>query len=198
MNVFGHVGLTLAVAYGADRLVRERLAGVRPGARVSRPDRLKGRLLRPIDYRIVVVAALLADLIDKPLGFWLAPELVNHGTRSFAHTVVFAIALLIAATLASSSWTNRLLVVSLASAWHLVLDQMWRTREVALWPFYGWTFPTVGERVFSEYSGSYLSRLAEFYKEPWELAGAVVILLFVARIAFRRDFKAFIRSGSVG
>ncbi|MDA1347685.1 MAG: metal-dependent hydrolase [Chloroflexi bacterium] len=192
------MGLTLAVAYGADRLVRRPMADGSSGARVSRLDRLKERLLRPLDYRVVVVAALLADLIDKPLGFWLAPELVNHGTRSFAHTVVFAIALLIAATVATSTWTNRLLVVSLASAWHLVLDQMWRSREIALWPIYGWTFPIVGERAFSEYSGSYLSRLAEFYKEPWELAGAVVILLFVARIVFRRDIKAFIRSGSVG
>lgn len=197
MNVLGHVGLTLAVAYGADRLIRESMADGSSGARLSRLDRLKKRLLMPLDYRIVIVGALLADLIDKPLGFWLAPELVNHGTRSFAHTVVFASALLIAAIVATSMWTNRLLVVSLASAWHLVLDGMWRTREIALWPFYGWTLPVVGERAFSEYSSSYLSRLAEFYKEPWELAGAVVILLFVTRILFRRDIKAFIRSGSV-
>ena len=197
MNTFGHVGLTLVAAYAVDRVVREPLAKHASTIPRGRLDRLRLRVLRPIDYRVVLVGSLVADFIDKPLAFWVAPELVNHSTRGMAHSVVFAVVVLLAALLSTSGWTGRLLVVSLASAWHMVLDQMWRTKEIALWPAYGWSFPAAAEKAFGEYSGSYLRQHIEFYNDVWATIGLAIIAVFLVHLARHRHYGAFIRSGTL-
>jgi hypothetical protein len=178
-------------------VVREPLANRTSDTPDGRLARLKLRLLRPIDYRAVIVGSLVADFIDKPLALWLAPEAVNHSTRSIAHSAVFAVALLLAALLSTSTWTGRLLVVSLCTAWHMVLDQMWRAKEIALWPAYGWSFPAVAERTLGQVSESYLRQHLEFYKDPWATIGLAIIALLLVHLARHRHYGVFIRSGTL-
>jgi len=69
MLLFGHIGITLGVAW----LIESKL-------------RVK------IDYRQIVIGSLLPDMIDKPVGMILLP--LNNG-RIFGHTLLFVLILLI-------------------------------------------------------------------------------------------------------
>ncbi|MCH8206428.1 MAG: metal-dependent hydrolase [Chloroflexi bacterium] len=199
MDVFGHVGLTLAVAYPIERIAVRYVSAVR-GGRHAPPDDVAGPgppLSRWLDYRLIVVGSLVPDMIDKPLGFLLAPDLVNNGTRSLAHGVVFALLLMAVATV----WfrhTRRsgLLGLSGAAVCHLILDRMWGQPEIALWPFLGWSFPA-GTADLAERSSAYLRDLLTFYTDGPELVGAVVIVLFALRLWRTRTILPFLRTGVV-
>ena len=190
MDVFGHVGLTLAVAYPVER-IRGRYAQSGDDAGLGPP------LAHRLDFRLIVVGSLVPDMIDKPLGFLLAPDLVNNGTRSVAHGVVFA--LLFIAASAVWFWHTRrlgLLGLSGAAAGHMVLDRMWGQPEIVLWPFLGWSFP-VGTVDLAQRSSAYLRDLLAFYTDAPELVGAVVIVLFATRLWRTRAVLPFLREGSV-
>ena len=60
MLVFGHVGLTIGLA------------------RV---------LSREVDVRWVAVAAMLPDIIDKPLRYFIAPAFTQSNTRTVGHSL---------------------------------------------------------------------------------------------------------------
>ena len=191
MKVFGHVGLTLAAAYAAERVLSRRRgapaawSGTDPGP-ASRSA---------MDYRAAILGSLLADIIDKPLGLWIAPGLVNHSLRTFGHSALFAILLLLAAwVLVRSAGSLAPIVLALGSAGHLVLDQMWRQTETVLWPLRGWAFPEVTTTV-SAWTSSHWRDLMEFYREPPEVVGAVVIVLFAARLARPGGVVRFLRHG---
>ena len=82
-----------------------------------------------IDYRLVVVGALLPDLIDAPFG----------GARVM-HTVVASVVLLVGVMLATRhrrQARRRLLAVPIGTFLHLVLDGMWTRTETFWWPFLG-------------------------------------------------------------
>ena len=150
MNVFGHVGLTLAVAYSLDRVLRERRArreivrdaGVLAAAETpTRPHLDTGDTPHSLDYRLVIIGSLLPDIIDKPLGIWVALDLVNHSLRSIGHSVIIHIIPLVIALIAiGSGRAQSLLVLAASSAGHLVLDQLWRDPETILWPVLGWAW----------------------------------------------------------
>ena len=69
MLLFGHIGITLGIAWFAE-----------------------SRLKIKIDYRLIVVGSLLPDIIDKPVGMILLP--LNNG-RVFGHTLLFILIFLL-------------------------------------------------------------------------------------------------------
>jgi hypothetical protein len=82
-----------------------------------------------IDYRLVVVGALLPDLIDAPFG----------GARVM-HTLGASVVLLVGVMLATRhrrQARRRLLAVPIGTFLHLVLDGMWTRTETFWWPFLG-------------------------------------------------------------
>jgi hypothetical protein len=85
-----------------------------------------------LDYRRAAVAALLPDLIDKPLSLTL---MSNSGTsQGLAHTLLVQTVLTLAfACLGGRRW----LPYALISNSHLVADQMWKYPRTLLFPFSG-------------------------------------------------------------
>ncbi|MBE8539355.1 metal-dependent hydrolase [Geoglobus acetivorans] len=67
MLLFGHIGITLGIAWLIESRLRIRM-----------------------DYRLIAVGSLLPDMIDKPAGMLLL--LLNNG-RVFAHTLLFILTL---------------------------------------------------------------------------------------------------------
>ena len=203
MNVFGHVGLTLGVAFSAEQIVRGGLLRRRPArttnaaAKAQASDeRRRGGAAGSLDYRIVMVASLAPDFLDKPLGLWLAPDLVNHGTRTLGHTTALAVLLLaVAWGVLSVSGNRRWLTACASSAGHLVLDRIWTEPVTALWPLLGWTFPEVST-TFSTWSSSHVRDLFALYTDPAEVAGAVVLMLFAVRVLRRKGALRLLRSGA--
>lgn len=89
-----------------------------------------------VDFRAVLVGSIVADLIDKPIGFAVGIE-----GRAAAHTLAFALALTGLAAWAASrgrTWPGWL---AFGHWTHLVLDGMWGQPDVLLWPAFGWAFP---------------------------------------------------------
>lgn len=203
LNVFGHVGLTVGVTFSAEQIVRAGLLRLRPAlatnaaAKAQAPgERRRGGAAESLDYRIVMVASLAPDFLDKPLGLWLAPDLVNHGTRTLGHTTALAVLLLaVAWAVLSVSGSSRWLTACASSAGHLVLDRIWTEPVTAVWPLLGWAFPEAST-TFSTWSSSHVRDLSTLYTDPVEVAGAVVLMLLAVRVLRRKGALRFLRSGA--
>lgn len=72
MLLFGHLGITLALASGLDKIIAS--------------GKGKG-FSRLVDYRLVLIGSMLPDIIDKPLGIAF-PAALGSG-RTVAHTFLF-------------------------------------------------------------------------------------------------------------
>jgi hypothetical protein len=122
--------------------------------------------------RAFFLGALLPDLIDKPLfyiPFWVtggrSAAGILSGTRLFAHTVVFLLALGLAGLITRSL---PLRAVAIGVATHLVLDCVTLSMGLGtlLWPLFGWHFPAFPFRNLGEHLATILN--------PITLAGEVL------------------------
>ncbi len=177
MFPLGHLGLTLALVLVA----RRGFADFR------------------VDYRLLLVGALLPDLIDKPLSLVL-----GFAGRNVAHTLLFTLTLTFfflvlrsRPTLRSRKalWVALLLAFAIGSGTHLLLDRMWALPEILLWPFLGLAFPLDPFDLLS---------LLEGYQDPYVLIGDVVGAAVLGTVAWRHrlyrwgNFLRFLRRGRLG
>ncbi len=203
MFVMGHTGLTLLAAYSVSYLINT-LPQRQPEAEASdvsgrsilvtrsRAGSNTAQRLR-IDYRVILLGSLLPDIIDKPLALWILPEVVNQSTRNFGHTLIFNIGLLaIGLVLLELIRSYRPLSLGLASLGHLLLDTMWHSPSVLLWPSSGWSFPPHYDR-YEWFGFLALDRWLSF---P-ELVGAMVLVWFVAQLYRQRSVLQFLRVGAL-
>ncbi len=113
MLIFGHLGLTLALAY----LARKVYPHLNPS------------------LAFVALGSLLPDIIDKPLGYLIFGDM---GTgRIFAHTLLFFIVL---ATIAAALRSREFASLAGGVFAHLIEDSMWKMPAVLFWPLLG-SFP---------------------------------------------------------
>jgi glycerol uptake facilitator-like aquaporin len=83
-----------------------------------------------IDYRLVIVGAMLPDVIDGIAG----------GRAQVLHSVVTSALLLVIVMLATRhrrAARRRLLAIPIGTFLHLVLDGMWAKTAVFWWPLFG-------------------------------------------------------------
>ncbi|MEX2552205.1 MAG: metal-dependent hydrolase [Actinomycetota bacterium] len=96
---------------------------------------------RRIDYRVVLLGAILPDLIDKPIGRIFFQEQFQT-SRLFAHTLLFVTVLLLSIQILLRGKTaRRWFVLPIAALIHLVLDGMWNDPISLFWPLFSTTFP---------------------------------------------------------
>src|SRR5438128_5892231 len=86
-----------------------------------------------IDYGLVVVGAVLADVIDKPLAY-----VTGLDSRIWAHTFLFLFAIL---ALSFVPMLRGLRLVGFGVASHLLLDLIWNQPAVVWYTAYGWSLP---------------------------------------------------------
>jgi hypothetical protein len=91
-----------------------------------------GRFFKNVDLLFLAIGSMLPDIIDKPLG-WMIYGTPNMG-RIFAHTLLF---LLILAALAGYSKKAKVFSLALGVFIHLILDFMWFSPVILLWPLLG-------------------------------------------------------------
>jgi hypothetical protein len=88
-------------------------------------------LAQDVDYRAAAVAAVLPDLIDKPLSLTL---LAKSGTsQGLSHTLLGHVALTSAVARFKPSWLPYALIANS----HLLTDQMWKYPMTLFFPFSG-------------------------------------------------------------
>jgi len=149
MLVFGHVGLTIGLA------------------RV---------LSREVDIRWVAVAAMLPDIIDKPLRYFIAPAFTQSNTRTVGHSLAvllvgMVVVLLLRRTIRGAG------AVALMLPMHLLLDGMWTPdlRVSLLWPWAGNGFPPLYEKGMSGVWNHLIRNLSDPVNLAGELGGMMVL-----------------------
>jgi inner membrane protein len=198
MLLFGHVGITAAVARAGDILLsmpspdEDRKSGLR-----SRISSLIGNLknhVGTIDYRLVIVGSMLPDIIDKPLFLLLGNNTSSLSGRDYAHTLLFNLVLLAGGFLLLKYNKSWLLVISLSSCMHLILDRIWEKPVTFLWPFRG---GLVGEEFegWSEFVREALIESPENYIP--EIIGLIIVMFFAYRVVKDRSVIRFIKDGRI-
>jgi len=156
-------------------------------------SRIKSRI-DPIDYRMVLFGSLLPDIIDKPV-FLLFGNNASLSGHDYAHTLLFNLVLLIGGLALMSYRKSWLLIISLSSFLHLILDQMWNGTVVLLWPL-------LGPLPKRETAGLVSDILHDLFSCPEvyipEIIGFVIVLLFAYRLVKRKYIISFIRDGVTG
>jgi hypothetical protein len=128
-----------------------------------------------VDYRAAAFAALLPDLIDKPLSLTL---LSNSGTsQGLSHTLLGQAAFTLIVARLKPKW----LPYALISNSHLLADQMWKYPRTLFYPF-------SGRLDFWKYMGSpaaMLNAYAEIVTRPAIIAVEVVGLALLGWVVYR-------------
>ncbi|MCZ7572870.1 MAG: hypothetical protein M5U01_30320 [Ardenticatenaceae bacterium] len=151
--------------------------------------------LRSIDYRLVALAAVGPDLIDKPLAYVHFYKKYKSAVL-FAHTLISHLALLVA----TLGWARSLWPYALAFNGHALLDRLWFFPDTWYWPFRGWHFHVWRKRG-SEQEDIKLAYWYAFTRRPelwgWELGGLLVALWFVLANGLTRPERLlpFLRTG---
>jgi len=163
MFVFGHIGVTLGIAFVISGLV---LPGIREGIRPK------------LNYLVIAVGAILPDLIDKPVGRILLGESVANG-RLFGHTLLFVL-ILITIGFFLKNHRDGVFCLAFATFLHLCEDRMWEMPATLLYPLYGFGFPkgiVIGENWYDYFllmfNGSYQPSLSYVFVS--EIMGIVIL-----------------------
>jgi hypothetical protein len=93
-----------------------------------------------VDYRIVFLAALLPDAIDKPIGRILFRSKFGTG-RLWMHTLLVNLALFCVVFFLRGRIKRQFVLVPISSLLHIAEDAVWSTPKVFWWPLFGTVFP---------------------------------------------------------
>ena len=218
MLIMAHTGITLGLAYILDLAVtpnfnkRVGRANREPpeqghaathasnGAGFSRTspslDEARHRVGFHVDYRFILLGALLPDLVDKPIGNFFFREIFNNG-RIFSHTLLFLILCVLIATYfllgKKQYWA---LFVAFGVLVHLLLDGMWYEPLTFYWPFLGWSFYKYDGMT----PGPWVQRmLLDLFTKPViyvsEISGALIFIFFFIKVIVQKKVRAFIFHG---
>lgn len=193
MLILGHVGITLSAALAGE-------AALDRGETLPWLSHPMGRLrltavslARRADLRVLAVASLLPDIIDKPVGLLLYPSVLGSG-RVFCHTLWFPLALLAAGLLLQRARGGSvLLVLAFGSGMHLVLDSMWLSPAVLLWPFLGPLPPGPGpDQWLTTIVGDFVTKPQSYVPE---IVGAILLVPLLVTVAGRTSLMRFLKTG---
>jgi inner membrane protein len=194
VNFLGPIGLTVAFVWLLSWVLRRFLTrsyeNNEPVA--VRRFRLVDRFANEIDYRLILVGALIPDLIDKPLIFAVNPHFVNSSLRSVGHSVVGAVAMFAIVWVITKGWQRAsTLSFGFALAAHLVVDRMWEMPEVLLWPTLGYVLPEQNIP-FSHWWRNHFERPPTTLID---LVGIALLVLVVGRVTVSRSTIRFLKTG---
>jgi hypothetical protein len=149
MLLFGHVGLTIGLAR---------------------------TLSREVDVRWVAVAAMLPDIIDKPLRYFIAPGFTQSNTRTVGHSLTVLLVSMVVVFLLRRTIRGPG-VVALMLPMHVLLDGMWAPdmRVSLLWPWAGNAFPPLDEEGMSGVWNHLMRNLSNPVNLVGELGGILIL-----------------------
>lgn len=152
---------------------------------------------RRIDYRVVLLGAILPDLIDKPIGRIFFADHFQNG-RLYGHTLLVATVTLLAVQLTLRGATaRRWFILPICMLIHQVLDGMWNDPIIWFWPLFGTEFPP------DPIADYWLEVLTRPLEHPWELVkeligiGALVFLFRAYRLQEPALRQRFLRKGEL-
>ena len=152
---------------------------------------------RRVDYRMVLLGAVLSDLIDKPIGRLLFADEFQNG-RIFGHTLLVATGLLLLVPiLLRGKAARRWFIVPICMLIHQALDGMWNEPITWFWPLFGTDFPP------DPVADYWLEVLRRPFDHPWELVKELVgigLLVYLGRAYKLQDpelRRRFLKKGQL-
>jgi hypothetical protein len=153
--------------------------------------------LKKADYRLIAVASIGSDLIDKPLAALYFYRRYKAAVL-FAHTLLANLGIFLLTLSKKRSWWP----YTLAFACHIVTDRLWFFPDTFYWPLRGWRFHEWGK------AGSEREDIKEAYwyaftRRPelwgWEVGGILAGLWFVLHNRLHRPerLRRFFRTGRI-
>jgi membrane-bound metal-dependent hydrolase YbcI (DUF457 family) len=149
-----------------------------------------------MDLRFLVLGAVLADLMDTPIG------LVFYATfgavRLVGHSFLFAAVAMLVVLLTTRRGRprKRWMPVAVGILVHLLLDAMWVDPETLWWPFFGLEFSAAGPATAADYVVSIVTDWRVWAMEAAGLA-YVAYLWRRGRLGSRAARADFLRTGVV-
>jgi membrane-bound metal-dependent hydrolase YbcI (DUF457 family) len=192
MYLLAHAGITIAAAYTIEKAVNCRPACDRTAAGAGAGPAVRAPL--HVDYRFILLGALLPDLIDKPLGLLLLPGVIDNG-RTFLHTLLFlALTMLAAAAIYRQGRRMWGIYIAFGVLLHFIMDAMWTDPVTLYWPFLGAfrAYPGISAWILQSWIQSL--REEQYLYIP-ETAGLLILVFFAARVIIQKRAKAFILKG---
>lgn len=155
-------------------------------------------LFEEADYRLAALAAVLPDLIDKPLATFVLTD--AEAALLYSHTALLHGGVWL--TAAATGQLERALPYLLAFSGHLLADRMWSFRQTLFWPlrgrrFHRWKHVGSPEAILRAY-------VKVIRDKPFlltgELFGALLLAWFILdRDLWQRDkLAAFVKTGGFG
>lgn len=175
MIFFGHLGLTT----GAVKIY----------------EKVNNKTKTQIDYRFVLIGAILPDIIDKPIGAFFFRN-VFHNSRIFAHTLMFSgLLILLGLFFIKIGKKNNILILGIASFIHLILDSMWLYPKILFWPYFGLKFPVRPEGSWVKNDFIRLVSDPGYYMP--EVIGFIIIAYYFIKLIKNKKLKVFLKYGKL-
>ena len=210
MFIFGHIGITIGAGMLIEAITNRRYKGKGIKESVTKPSINsnenkhshlvldKPKLLfvgKWLDYRLLLLASMLPDIIDKPLGQVFLGKTISNG-RIYAHTFIFVLITGILGILVFKKWGKGwLLIMSFGSFMHQMEDQMWRWPQVLWWPLKGWAFPK--EDLNAWLSSVFQTILTEPETFIPELVGIAILTLAAIKVFRNKHFIYTLKTGHI-
>lgn len=187
MFPLGHIGISIGIIYLLTSYIN--------------PSKKKNNsfpsLIENIDIRIVIVAAMLPDIIDKTMGMIIFKDEISNG-RLFTHSLLIVGTISIwLFFMAKLKYGHRLkMMYYISPIWfHLLLDRMWEEPHTLFWPIFGINFPRIDVE-FSDYLTILLSSPYTLVGEVLGL-GVIVTLLIRYRLFIKMHLFNFLKDGKL-
>lgn len=110
-----------------------------------------------MDLRFLLLGAVVADLVDTPVGLVLFESL--GAVRLALHSLIAAAAVMVAVLLRTRRGRprKRWMPIAIGMLLHLLLDAMWQQPETLWWPFLGLDFSPAGAATIGAYVADVLT-----------------------------------------
>jgi len=148
---------------------------------------------RRIDYRMILIGAVLPDFVDALLGLFFFE---GDTGRWIAHSVFTAIGITVLIIVVFRG-DRRQSLFGIGVGWllHLVADGMWQAPETFLWPAFGWAFADSPSEPYTW--GLFLDPLAHLATWGGELIGLAILAWFWVAFRLGEDdrFRLFLSDG---
>ncbi len=144
-----------------------------------------------VDYRVVALASLIPDIVDKPIGRLVFKSRFDSG-RLFAHTLLVNVAFFSILFFMRGRAKRRFVLVPISSLLHLAEDGMWSQPKVFWWPLFGSSFP---KEPVSGGAFAFLAPSAGMLIQEAIGIAAMAWLLAAHGLLNRQGIRSFLRTG---
>ena len=192
MLLFGHVGLTVGVIKIFEKIVIGK-------------NRTSSNF---VDYRVVMVGAILPDIIDKPL-IQLIYGLQFHSGHFIAHSFIFSGTLIaIGIFLLIINRTKNVFLLGICCLIHQLFDKLMLLPSILLSTGLGGTSSITRNFEFIHRITSHIYRVApykeavrNYFFEPnvliSEIMGFIIVVYFIGKVYINKGFDKFLKYGEL-